>query len=133
MRVLVSFAGGRGHLLPQLPLARALRDAGHRLALSGAPRAVEGEAVYGLFERVLPDPGPAPEQPDGGTGTLERLGLDHERAVVGRWYAGALAERRAAAVTSAVDDWGPDLVVCDEMDFGAVVAAESAGVPGVAA
>lgn len=36
MRLLVTFVGGLGHLAPLLPLARAVRDAGHVVAIAGS-------------------------------------------------------------------------------------------------
>lgn len=127
MRVLVAFAGGRGHLLPMLPLARALRDAGHALALSGHPASVR---THGLFDAVFPHERTAPgPDPDGSTGTLVAPDLEHELEVVGRWYAGTLAQRNLVRTTAVVDAWRPDVVVCDEMDFGSVAAAARAGLP----
>ena len=127
MRVLVTFAGGRGHLLPILPLARALRDAGHELALSGRPDSVGAFDIFGevfAHERV----GPA-APPDGGTGTLVAPDLEHEFAVVGRWYAGTLALRNRDRTAAVLDAWPADLLVCDEMDFGSIAAARRRGVP----
>ncbi|MDO9456063.1 glycosyltransferase [Nocardioides sp.] len=127
MRVLVTFAGGRGHLLPMLPLSRALRDAGHELALSGHPHAVGSHGVFGdLFPHERIGPGP---DPDGGTGTLTAPDLQHELEVVGRWYAGTLAQRNLLRTREVVERWRPDLVVCDEMDLGSVAAAARAGLP----
>ena len=45
-RVLFRFVGGTGHAEPMVPIARALRDAGHRVALAGpreVPIELEGE------------------------------------------------------------------------------------------
>lgn len=123
----MAFAGGRGHLLPMLPLARALADAGHALALSGHPASVDSYGVFGAVfphERIGPGPGP-----DGSTGTLQAPDLEHELEVVGRWYAGTLAQRNLARTGLVVRSWRPDVVVCDEMDFGSIAAAARAGVP----
>ena len=38
MKVLLSFAGGAGHLNPCLPLVRALQTAGWLAAIGGQPR-----------------------------------------------------------------------------------------------
>lgn len=127
MRVLVAFAGGRGHLLPMLPLARALRDAGHEMALSGHPASVASYDVFGgLFPHERSSPG---AEPAGGTGALVAPDLQHELEVVGRWYAGTLAQRNVERTAAVVEAWRPDLVVCDEMDFGSVAAAARAGLP----
>lgn len=52
-----------------------------------------------------------------------------ERDVVRRAYAGSIARERAARVRELVASWRPDVVVRDEMDFGAAVAAEALGLP----
>lgn len=60
MRVLLTFAGGRGHAVPLLPLARALRAAGHVVGCNG--RAAVVAELHELGE-PLPDPddtGPEP-------------------------------------------------------------------------
>ncbi|REK78068.1 glycosyltransferase [Rhodococcus erythropolis] len=58
-----------------------------------------------------------------------RPDLDHEFEVIGTYFAGTLARRHAEQVREIIDLWQPDLLVCDEMDFGAIVAAEHAGIP----
>ena len=57
------------------------------------------------------------------------LELDWEREVsaVRDGYAGRTARARSPAVLELCQSWRPDLLVCDEMDFGALVAAERAG------
>jgi len=127
VRVLVTFAGGRGHLLPILPVARALRAAGHDLALSGHPSAAND--CDGLFGQVFPHQLIDPKPPDGTTGTLRAPDLEHEFMVIGRWYAGTLAERNLARTTAVIQNWRPDLVISDEMDFGSIAAAQAVGLP----
>ncbi len=51
--------------------------------------------------------------------------------MIGTHFAGALAARRFGHVRGVIDHWEPDLVICDEMDFGAMLAAEQACVPRV--
>lgn len=46
-------------------------------------------------------------------------------------FAGDLARDRAAGVIDVAGPWRPDLILCDEVDFGAMVAAEALGVPHV--
>jgi hypothetical protein len=67
-------------------------------------------------------------------GSSERtrlLEFDMEREIraVREGYAGRTARERAAAVLHLCETWRPDVLVCDEMDFGALVAAERADVP----
>lgn len=60
---------------------------------------------------------------------LLELDMEREIRAVREGYAGRTARERAAAVLQLCEAWRPDVVVCDEMDFGAVVAAERAEVP----
>ena len=57
-----------------------------------------------------------------------RPDLDREFEVIGTYFAGRLAIRQAERVREIIDKWQPDLLVCDDMDFGAMIAAEHAGV-----
>jgi len=127
-RVLVSFAGGLGHLNPILPIARALRTAGHRIGVCGHASIVDGIAG---FDAHYPVGSPASTPAGESTGRLVKPDLDHEFSVIGTHFAGALAARRFGHVRGVIDQWAPDLVICDEMDFGAMLAAEQAQVPRV--
>jgi UDP:flavonoid glycosyltransferase YjiC (YdhE family) len=60
---------------------------------------------------------------------LLELDWERELSAVRDGYAGRTARARSRAVFDLCKSWGPDLLVCDEMDFGALVAAERAGLP----
>lgn len=125
MRVLLTFAGGRGHAGPLLPLARALRAAGHVVGLNG--RAAVVAELHEAGE-PLPDPDDAGAAP---TSIAPLLAPDaaREDAVLRDGFAGAVARRRARSVRALCERWAPDLIVRDELDFGALVAAEACGLP----
>ncbi|WP_231913199.1 hypothetical protein [Rhodococcus sp. 852002-51564_SCH6189132-a] len=126
-RVLFSFAGGLGHLAPMLPIADVLRGAGHSLGVCG-----EADVLAGTegFDAHFPE-GETTSPSGRSTGTLAPPDLDHEYSVIGTHFAGVLAARRFDLVRDVIDRWHPDLVICDEMDFGAMTAAEHAAVPRV--
>ncbi|WP_277370007.1 glycosyltransferase [Rhodococcus rhodochrous] len=126
-RVLFSFAGGLGHLAPMLPIADVLRGAGRRLGVCG-----EADVLAGTegFDAYFPE-GDTTSPSGRSTGTLVPPDLDHEYSVIGTHFAGVLAARRSELVRDVIDRWNPDLVICDEMDFGAMTAAEHAAVPRV--
>jgi UDP:flavonoid glycosyltransferase YjiC (YdhE family) len=106
----MTYAGGRGHREPLEPIAAALRDAGH-------------EAT---FLDALPEPADAEQiQP------LRPLDMAHEYRVLRRFYAGSEARARAPMIVEHLRRARPDVIVCDETDFGAMVAAERCGVPHV--
>jgi UDP:flavonoid glycosyltransferase YjiC (YdhE family) len=126
MRFLLTFAGGSGHLEPLLPIARAARAARHHVAFSGRPAIAARVAELGFEMFVTGPPGPA--APSSRTPLLE-LSAEREDAVLRDGFAGRIARERAAGVLRECVDWRPDAVVCGELDFGAMVAAERAGVP----
>lgn len=123
MRVLFTFTGGRGHLEPLLPLAAAAAAAGHETAIAGGAGPLA--AVDGPYETfALEDAGGPPERIP-----LRPVDLDRERADFRDGFADRTARRRAAAVPALLDEWRPDVVVCEETDFGSMLAAERLGVP----
>lgn len=125
MRLLFTFAGGSGHLEPLVPIARTARDAGHEVAFTGRPAMAERVDELGFAMLVTGPPGP--KAPVGRTALLE-VDLAREEAVLRDGFAGRIARERAASVLETCADWRPDVLVCGELDFGAMVAAERAGV-----
>lgn len=121
--MLFAAAGGHGHLKPLLPLAAHARCAGHQVLVTGAAVLAPHVRAQGLDYRASgPDLAP-------GRGPLVLHGLDQERQAIGQHFAGALAHARAADVVQLADHWRPDVIVRDEVDFGAAVAAEVSGLP----
>jgi UDP:flavonoid glycosyltransferase YjiC (YdhE family) len=60
---------------------------------------------------------------------LRALDLEKEDRDMREGFARRLARARAADVAELCADWQPDLVVCDETDFGSMIAAERLGLP----
>ena len=60
---------------------------------------------------------------------LLEVDMAREARAVRDGYAGRTARERAANVRRLCEAWHPDILVCDEMDFGALVAAEAVGIP----
>ncbi|MFD9738558.1 glycosyltransferase [Umezawaea sp. NPDC059074] len=127
MRVLFSFVGGNGHFQPMVPVARAVADAGHVVACTGSP------AMVSTIEAARFEAFPSGPEPWSSTERMPLLPLDREREQydVREGFARKTAPVRAADLLELIAAWRPDVVVCDEMDFGAMVAAERAGVPHV--
>ena len=125
MVVLFAFVGGTRHGEPLVPLARAARTAGHTVAFVCGPSmaAPVRQAGFRAFAT-------GPEA--GGLLTMSpQLELDAEREdrVLRESFGRRLARARARDLVELCADWRPDLVVCDEVDFGAVVAAERLELP----
>lgn len=126
MRMLVTFAGGWGHLAPLRSVIDAASADGHDVLVGSRPSLLAPVVADGLTAVAL---GPGAPGSAGTRSPLRRLDPEHEEAVVAEHYAGRLARERAPAVLALVATWRPDVIVCDEMDLGAVVAAERLGVP----
>lgn len=130
MRLLVTAAGGWGHVAPMLPVARAATALGHAVAVAVRPALVDVVAAAGLTPLATGDPAldPAP-LPSGRRPPLRPIDPEAEDRVLVEGFAGVVARDRAAAMAAQFAAWRPDVVLADEVDFGAVVAAEAAGVP----
>jgi UDP:flavonoid glycosyltransferase YjiC (YdhE family) len=128
MRALFAFAGGSGHAEPLVPIAAALRAAGHAVAFAGRSDIAGGLRVRGFvaFDEPVDTTGPLAEP-----APLLVPDREREERVVREAYAGRIAGARAASVTDVCGSWRPDVVVCDELDFGAMLAAERLGLPHV--
>lgn len=130
MRILVTFVGGVGHLMPLLPLARAARAAGHEVAVAGSgglvPRIEEaGFAAYATSPPPHHSGAPA-------TRDLTSVRVMDERATEVEFaenFATKGARRMASAVPGVIDDFRPDVVVRDETDLGTTIAAELVDLP----
>ena len=74
-----------------------------------------------------------PSQPDVAPQRVPLQHVERERRVVRDAYAGRIAEVRTAELLRLSADWRPDVLVRDETDYGAAIAAERAAVPHAAA
>lgn len=128
IRILFSFARGRGHLGPLMPLARAAQARGHATDLTGTRVVVLAQTG---FARLHPD-ATGEGRDDEGTGILARPDPHRAYPRMAQVFLGALADAAAERVGRIIAERRPHVVVCDEHDFGAMVAAERAGVPRVA-
>ncbi|MBF4621240.1 glycosyltransferase [Clavibacter sp. VKM Ac-2542] len=132
LRILFSFARGRGHLGPMLPLAHAARAAGHETALCGARSVVLDQTGFDhLHPRevsTMPSTADATWR-EGGTGILTPVTSSGLLANVAPYFLGDSAREARAAVAGIATSWAADVVICDGQDFGAMVAAELSGLP----
>jgi UDP:flavonoid glycosyltransferase YjiC (YdhE family) len=125
MRVLFTFMGGPGHLEPLLPIALAGRGAGHSVAVAGRPSALRGAAALGLdvFATATDRERPAERTP------LLPVDLEREARDLRVGFGRGNAREHAPAIRELCEAWGPDVLACDETDFGSMIAAERVGLP----
>ena len=118
--------GGRGHVEPLLPIALEAAAAGDAVAVAGAhgqlpPVAALGLPVFGLGRRTRN--APRKRLP------LLEVDLERERRDFRDRFVRRQARARVPEVLDVCETWEPDLVVCDETDYGGMVAAELLGLP----
>ncbi len=125
MHILFTFAGGSGHLEPLVPIARAAQVAGHTVAIAGRPWMIPHVEALGFTGFATgSDVGLLPKR-------LPLAAIDLERDVraVADGFVRRIARERAEAILAVCADWKPDLLVCEELDFGPMVVAERLGIP----
>lgn len=125
MRILFAFAGGSGHVEPLVPIATAAAEAGHTVAFAGRPRALDRVAArgFGVFAAE------APRRVRGERIPLRPVDLSREERDFRDGFADRIAREKAPVMLSLCAEWRPDAIVCDETDFGSMVAAERLGLP----
>ncbi|WP_096305046.1 glycosyltransferase [Jatrophihabitans sp. GAS493] len=128
MRILFTFTGGVGHFRPLLPLARAAAARGDAVMFS-CQQAMMGFVTAAGFAAV-DSGGKTIASPDF-RGALQPTDRTREATVIRETFAGRVASERAARLRKIASDWQADVLVRDEVDFGAAVAAESLGLPHV--
>jgi UDP:flavonoid glycosyltransferase YjiC (YdhE family) len=126
VRVLFTFAGGSGHAEPLVPIAAAIQAAGHDVAFAGRHAAVAPLELHGFT--LFPDPAGATDGPATIRPLLE-IDMEREYAVLRDAYADRFARVAAIRLLQQNEEWQPDVVICDEVDFGSMIAAERLGVP----
>jgi UDP:flavonoid glycosyltransferase YjiC (YdhE family) len=125
MRFLCTFAGGQGHLEPLIPIAYALRAAGHAVAMVGRPWMAPQVRTHGFeWFAAGSDAGLAPV-----TRPLAPVDMDREFQDLRDGFVRRLGDERATAMIDVIAGWRPDLVLWEETDVGGAVAAERAGLP----
>jgi UDP:flavonoid glycosyltransferase YjiC (YdhE family) len=135
MRVLITSVSAYGHLQPLLPLAKALAEARHEVAIVTGPelrpRAEAagftafdaGIAISEAFERLA---ALFPGQPYNQLAPAEILGwyLPH-------LFGEVLTPAMLGDLESLVQSWGPDVVLHETWEFAGPIAAASAGIPSI--
>ena len=135
MRILFSSRPAYGHVYPLMPLARAMREAGHevhvattgdfvpRLRALGFPTHDVGITIEEGIDRVIRSV-PGTEMPKGDDG---RPDLRYGAAL----FLDVLARRTAADLVPVLDQIAPDAVVYEQYELGAAIAAHAGGIPAI--
>ncbi|GAB4214791.1 MAG: glycosyltransferase [Roseiflexaceae bacterium] len=126
MRILFTFAGGSGHFEPLVPIARAAAAAGHTVAFAAQTVMVPVVEAAGFTAFAT---GGATFSSTPKRQPLLKVDMEREERDLSEGFAGRVAPERAQAVLGLCAAWQPDLLVCDEIDFGPMVVAERLGLP----
>ena len=133
MRILFSFHEGPGHYNPLVPIAQAAVVAGHIVAFSADPKRVGLPEADGFtaFPTGI-DPYGSPESV-----TIEERynaappGWAREDALIRDGFAGVYPRAKVADMVALCREWRPDVIVWDEANLGAPIAADVLGIPNV--
>jgi UDP:flavonoid glycosyltransferase YjiC (YdhE family) len=130
MRSLFTTTGHAGHVLPLVPLARALVSAGHEVRVAG-PRS-RGEIIRraGLPFWPFDDP-PKAEVWRVFAPTAGMAAEEANAVVIGEVFGRLGAGAALSGVEAMLAAWRPDVIVRESYEFASVLAAESAGIPHV--
>ena len=123
-RIVVTFVGGWGHVEPLLPVAALASERGHEVSFAG--QALIADRLSRLGHRVDvvgPDTLETTPKP------LVPVDRAVERTVASDHFVTEFGQYRAAVLAALFERETVDLVVCDEVDVGAVVAAERLAIP----
>jgi UDP:flavonoid glycosyltransferase YjiC (YdhE family) len=123
--MLFTFIGGIGHFLPLVPVARAAEQAGHTVAVAGSGNLQAAIRAAGFA--AFPTSQPRARTPE--PATLVKVDPAKEDRDLRENFAREGARRHAAVILELARTWQPDVVVRDEVDFGAAIAAERLGLP----
>jgi UDP:flavonoid glycosyltransferase YjiC (YdhE family) len=126
MRILFTFVGGAGHFVPLVPVARAAAAAGHAVAFTCAAGMVPVVERHGFAAQPTDpeDPGAPPERRP-----LQPVDRRREVEQLRQRFASGFPEERAARIADRCAELRPDVLVCDEVDFGCPIAAGRLGLP----
>jgi len=131
VRFLVSIQPANGHLHLVLPVAQALRDAGHEVAFATGKSFGESARSLGfeVFAAGLDWEGWFPPEVSGCEEGKKLEGFEQLRWGLRDGFAGVLAERMAQDLLKIVDAWAPDAIVRDTSEFASWAVAERKDVP----
>lgn len=129
MRALFTTNPGAGHWHPLVPFAEALRARGHEVAFATTRAACAAITVLGFHCFTAGEDETTEEMQRRGERVAARPGTDGAAWAWPNLFAGAWAERRLPDLSAVCRDWGPAVVVREDMEFAGCIAAESLGLP----
>jgi len=130
-RFLFTSNAGYGHIHPLIPLALALKEAGHTVAFAMSPSRqhlieAAGFTFFPLVTSFLTDP--EYQQLKSQLKTMP-LDLEHELFAYPRLFCGIASRLRVPKLVEIAQEWQPDMFIREAGEYGVVVAAEYLNLP----
>lgn len=125
MRILFTFIGGIGHFNPLVSVARAAEAKGHIIAFGCEPIMVPTVQKAGFTALPFGESKPFTPQKR----PLRPVDVAREAQEFRDRFGRDGTDRRLPFTTALCRDWQPDILVCDETDFGSMMAAECLDIP----
>jgi len=124
MRILFTFVGGSGHFIPLVPIVETAIQRGHEITVV-CPARMQAVVESAGFP-VMPLGSSAVKKPE----RTELLPMDVKREEndLREKFARLGAPKRAEEMIPVCKAWKPDILVCDETDFGSMIVAEALGI-----
>jgi MGT family glycosyltransferase len=130
MRLLFTTQPALGHLHPLVPIARAAQRTGHFVVFGVAPSFCPILAKLGFEARAAGADYTDPEVASIRSEGRKYPDLNDQMAwVVGKLFAGILAQRMAPDLLSIAEEWKPDVLVTEVSEFASWVVAERQQLP----
>ena len=119
MRILFTFAGGSGHLEPLLPIASTAEEAGHSVAFVARPWMTPRVEALGFTAFTAGQSNKSAKRLP-----LKLIDIEQELCDLRDGFILRNGYQRAPDLTTICQDWQPDMIVWEEVDFAAPVIAE---------
>jgi UDP:flavonoid glycosyltransferase YjiC (YdhE family) len=128
MRILLASSPGVGHLLPLLPFARTAASRGHDVVIVGGQSLEPIASAAGIGFAAM---GPATigDAASRIKGVLDVTGRRRAVLIFRQAFCGAIAAGMADGIVDLVSRWRPDVIVREDMAFGAWIAADRGSIP----
>jgi UDP:flavonoid glycosyltransferase YjiC (YdhE family) len=130
MRVLISTRKGAGHFGPLVPFAQALLRDNNDVLVAAPASAAAMIAAAGMDHYPIPDP---PEEKRAAilASTAGLSMYDRNARIASQIFIGIDSRAAYPHLVDVVESWQPDVVLFEESENAAPLAAEAAGVPAV--
>ena len=128
MRILVATTAGAGHFAPLVPFAAACRDGGHEVRVAAPASFAAAVRNAGFQHAPLAD---APADEIGPVfQRLPSLSTEDANTVIVRdVFAGIDVRAALPAMQAVVDEWRPDVILRETVEFASYLVAESHDIP----